>query len=1102
MDCVQMYGTGNKTTKGQGNYGQLYIADGDTFTVESTDDGWKIAKVVFVAKTYTLNLTGTNVATGYLDDTYSQYIVQWPAKVNGYFVEDVEADPQQSVQFTSTNYSYIKTVIVTLVSAAPAEPIEYTVNIVDAPEGAAVTLDGQTMTDGQTYTVAKKLTTNNLSASEPAGYYAETSYDEATHTFTVTYKAYLVYTVNLTFPDGYNPNAVLMYAGGYYYNNNQIQAKTPITNSDVALYDLNGYEESVVIKDYNINATYTKSADIDYTVTLVNAPEGASVNVYGTDFTTSGTLRTNYTIDENNAYVTAPQGYEYNLTYDATSHTFTVTFQKIEYIEFVTTGLTIGNSQPYSTSKDGVSLSGTVYSQMLNLYGNWPITVSSANNIVKVVFTTSNNQINATASTGTMNNSQLTWTGSANTVVFSTSGDYYVTNIKVYLEAVEPTIYTVNFVNAPTGASATLNGQTFTENGTTEPIEKNLTTDDLSVTNVEGYLYEKAYNATTHTFTVTYKELWPKADTAYMVKNVDANLYLNLRARADKCAVLGEEPEALYFTYNYDKNAFTITNESGWYVGSHANDWNMAYNIAEYWVVKDLGNGTYAFQRQDNENKYIGFNNIDLSSSDPDRTAAFRDKGSNAHYAFTISEYVAPSNDYTFSFVDAPEGATVKIGEDTFVDGATYTATGKLTVNDIDASNADYNTTVTIEEGNVIKVVFSRNAYTVTFTGQVPEGATITIGGQTCGNGDIYYTKNTITKDDIEATYEGYEVEVAVSELVNNQATITVTYLKESTMSKTFSVASTSAAGDKYWTTFCYDRDFMLPEGYTACIVTNAAESGVLTIEELKGEKTEGGSDYYSGDTSSNYTIDPQDSQMGEHTFTYKGGSTTVKVNDCSGMYFYTGRTITCATTTGANITKIVVTALDSSYMNEELFEYTPNAPTYEFTFNGYYFYSIEIFYEGSAGQPVIPANTGILICTDEPTAAPAEITPVKDATPVDMTGNLLWGCLEDQTKDAGSDYIYKLSLNADNDEGSIGFYWGYEGGHKVDAHAGKAYLVLSAQGAKANGFRLDGTTTGIESLIQGTESAPVFNLNGQRMNTTNLPAGVYVKNGRKFIVK
>ncbi|MBQ0158490.1 MAG: hypothetical protein KBS47_05760, partial [Bacteroidales bacterium] len=447
----------------------------------------------------------------------------------------------------------------------------------------------------------------------------------------------------------------------------------------------------------------------------------------------------------------------------------------------------------------------------------------------------------------------------------------------------------------------------------------------------------------------------------------------------------------------------------------------------------------------------------------------------------------------------APEGATVTIGDKTYDKDATYTAMGTLT--SIEVTNEDYNTTATIEGGNVIKVVFSRNAYTVTLKG-APEGATITIGGQTCGNGDNYYTKNTITKDDIEATYEGYEVEVAVSELVNNQATITVTYLKESTMSKTFSVASTSAAGDKYWTTFCYDRDFMLPEGYTACIVTNAAESGVLTIEELKGEKTEGGSDYYSGDTSSFYTIDPQDSQMGEHTFTYKGGSTTVKVNDCSGMYFYTGHTITCATTTGANITKIVVTALDSSYMNEELFEYTPNAPTYEFTFNGYYFYSIEIFYEGSAGQPVIPANTGILVCTDGPTAAPAEITPVKDATPVDMTGNLLWGCLEDQTKDAGSDYIYKLSLNAANDEGSIGFYWGYEGGHKVDAHAGKAYLVLSAQSAKANGFRLDGTTTGIESLIQGTESAPVFNLNGQRMNTTNLPAGVYVKNGRKFIVK
>ena len=1031
MDCVQMYGTGNKTTKGQGNNGQLYIADGDTFTVESTDDGWKIAKVVFVAKTYYLNLTGTDVATGYPDDTYSQYIVQWPAKVNGYFVEDVEADPQQSVQFTSTGYSYISTVIVTLVSAAPAEPVTYTVNIVDAPEGATVTLDGKTMNSGDTYEVAKKLTTNDLIATETADYYAEKTYDEATHTFTVTYKEYLKYAVAVTGTE--DANAGVVYNGVTYRVGDNVPAKTELISTDVTAAEVAGLEGTVTLND----------------------------------------------------------------------KTFTVTYKKPEYIEFITTGL---SSSYYNETKSGVTVYGQIYNNKLNAYKSYDnIKVSStAGNIAKIVFTIDSSygsgDLTLKTGGGSLNTSTNTWEGSASSVEFSCTNDRLITNVKVYLEAVEPTIYTVNFVNAPTGASATLEGQTFTEDGTTEPIEKNLTTDDLSVTNVEGYLYEKAYDATTHTFTVTYTELWPKANTAYMVKNVDANLYLNLRAREDKCAVLGEEPEALYFTYNYDKNAFTITNESGWYVGSHANDWNMAYNIAEYWVVKDLGNGTYAFQRQDNENKYIGFNYIDLSSSDPDRTAAFRDKGSSAHYAFTITEYVAPSNDYTFSFVGAPEGATVKIGEETFEDGDTYTATGKLTVNDIDASNADYNTTVTIEEGNVIKVVFSRNAYTVTLNG-APEGATITIGDKTYGDGDIYYTKNTITKDDITAAYDGYEVEVAVSE-----GAITVTYLKESTMGKTFTIAEISKSGSKYWTTFCYDRDFTLPEGYTACIITNAAESGALTIEELKGEATEGGSDTYSSSNSSVYTVTPQDSQMGEHTYTHVSGNTIITASNSSPGGFSLGQNcnLTCATTTGANITKIVVSYYNSSW-NYFSDTYTPNAPTCDITFNEGLFDELVITYEGASGQPVIPANEGILISAAAPTTEAVEITPVKDATAVETTGNLLVGCTETATWEETGKQYYKLTTK-NHELGSAGFYWAVDGGKSITANAGKAYLVLTDdQAERVRGFRLDGTTEGttdgIDSINGMSDTTPVYNLNGQRMGD-KLPAGVYVKGGKKFIVK
>jgi hypothetical protein len=32
--------------------------------------------------------------------------------------------------------------------------------------------------------------------------------------------------------------------------------------------------------------------------------------------------------------------------------------------------------------------------------------------------------------------------------------------------------------------------------------------------------------------------------------------------------------------------------------------------------------------------------------------------------------------------------------------------------------------------------------------------------------------------------------------------------------------------------------------------------------------------------------------------------------------------------------------------------------------------------------------------------------------------------------------------------------------------------------------------------------NGPIYNLMGQKMNTNNLPAGIYIQNGRKFIVK
>ena len=1017
----------------------------------------------------------------------------------------------QSVSFTTSGDYLINKVRVYLEAV---EPIEYTVYIVGAPEGTTVMLNGEAIENGGKRTIEKNLTTDDITATETADYYADKSYDEATHTFTVTYKEYLKYAVAVTGTD--DANAGVVYHNVTYHVGDNVPAKTELFSTDVTAAEVAGLEGTVTLNDKN----------------------------------------------------------------------FTVTYKKPEYIEFITSEL---SSSYYNETKSGVTVYGQTFSNKLNAYKSYDnIKVSSTEgNIVKVVFTVdytySSNSGNLVVKKGggVLDTSTNTWTGSGTELEFNSTGDQLISNIKVYLEAVEPIEYTVNIVGAPEGTTVKLDGEAI-ENGGKRTIEKNLTAEDITYTAPAGYGATTDYDKDTHTFTVTFYAM-----STY-------NFYGNIPfTRGGSASTLsGGKNLAVgdVFTGNDNNTTLTITatNEDSW----NNNGDRMRFGTSTAFTLAALNGYKIAkIVFNTDANTLNGLASASGLTYDSNNTqATWAGSAESVDFYFTASSWIRTINvyleaaeptEYTFQFEGAPEDATVTIGDKTYDKDATYTAMGTLTSievtnedynttatieegnvikvvfsrnaytfqfegadntvianttltidgtewdaantyytkktltpNDIEATHADYNTTVTIEEGNVIKVVFSRNAYTVKFEGDFPEDATITIaeGATTYANDDTYYTKNTITKDDITATYDGYEVEVAVSELVNNQATITVTYLKESTMSKTFTIAEISKSGSKYWTTFCYDRDFTLPEGYTACIVNTAADNGALTIEELKGEKTEGGSDLYAQDATSTYTITPQDGVSGTpHTYTLNGGNTTLMATEGSayGMYFNTGCEFTCATTTGANITKVKVVYWDM-YGDEVPVEFSDiNAPTYEFSLlNGYTLYSLQIFYEGSAAQPVIPANEGILISAANYTTEAVEITPVKNATPVEITDNLLVGCTTANAgtwEETGKKY-YKFTVNSDGEVGSAGFYWAVDGGVSITAKAGKAYLVLTAdQAEKVRGFRLDGTTDGttdgIDSINGMSDTTPVYNLNGQRMGD-KLPAGVYVKGGKKFIVK
>lgn len=68
-----------------------------------------------------------------------------------------------------------------------------------------------------------------------------------------------------------------------------------------------------------------------------------------------------------------------------------------------------------------------------------------------------------------------------------------------------------------------------------------------------------------------------------------------------------------------------------------------------------------------------------------------------------------------------------------------------------------------------------------------------------------------------------------------------------------------------------------------------------------------------------------------------------------------------------------------------------------------------------------------------------------------------------------------------------------------------RAYFAIP-NGAAASALRvvIDGTATSIKNIDSEVveSNAPVYNLQGQRVDGNNLTPGIYVKAGKKFVVK
>ena len=148
-----------------------------------------------------------------------------------------------------------------------------------------------------------------------------------------------------------------------------------------------------------------------------------------------------------------------------------------------------------------------------------------------------------------------------------------------------------------------------------------------------------------------------------------------------------------------------------------------------------------------------------------------------------------------------------------------------------------------------------------------------------------------------------------------------------------------------------------------------------------------------------------------------------------------------------------------------------------------------------TAQTGVVPAKTGIVIKSANATA-----TLTIGGTPDAVSDNSLTGSLTAVTENLTS----YLVLGVSNDHTGIGFFTPSENLHTIAAN--KAYLlaaeVPSAMSALAMNF--GGEATGVGTVIteNGIQSnAPVFDLSGRRVMQT-VKGGLYIQNGKKFIVK
>lgn len=150
----------------------------------------------------------------------------------------------------------------------------------------------------------------------------------------------------------------------------------------------------------------------------------------------------------------------------------------------------------------------------------------------------------------------------------------------------------------------------------------------------------------------------------------------------------------------------------------------------------------------------------------------------------------------------------------------------------------------------------------------------------------------------------------------------------------------------------------------------------------------------------------------------------------------------------------------------------------------------------------VIPAGVGVVLRGAAGTYNLTLNDPEENPTLYD---NVLKGTDENMTVTDANCTFFMLSLNANGDTGSVGFYWGAEGGAAFENKAHKAYLPIpNAPGAKATVIYIDGLgDNGDATKVQNISNGAITNSSqydalGRIINSGSTT--IRIKNGKKYL--